>query len=91
MWLGESESAVDSFAESAAALQEGVANVDYVSPDQAAIIEDLRVDAPARWRQVQRLQTDPPTVDLAMATKICGHGCLSKSGFCRGHPPDPCW
>ncbi len=90
-WLGESDAAADSFADSVAALQEAVANVDYVAPDQATIIEDLRVDAPARWRQAQLLQTDPPTVDLAMATKICEHGCLSKSGLCRGHPPDPCW
>lgn len=94
VWTHDITSARQEFDEAEAALEASLAIVHRIPPEQAAIVEHVRVEAPLRWREMVRQEAQsydsPPSVDITMGMKLCRHGWLSKTGFCRGHPPDPC-
>lgn len=92
--MGEPELAQRELRQSKIALDLSVGGIKELSHAEAAIVEKIRLEAPARWQRVAVARPSQPVdfaqVELGLASKLCEHGCMSRSGFCRGHPPDPC-
>ena len=93
IWTGDPRSALHEFAQSESAFDLSLTHISQIGSDEAELVQEITAEAPIRWQQVLSV-SDPvevvATVDLAFATRTCRHGCLTRSGLCRGHPPDPC-